>query len=142
MADINVFTFTGRVVRDAELITKSNGLVICDFSVANNYTKKSADVWTKGVNYFDVALFGKRASSLHTYLKQGVLVGVEAEVRQHRWEQEGKKRVANQLVILDVHLLSSAQKRTESKEASEETNLAYSEEFDLPEEERYQEDIF
>jgi single-stranded DNA-binding protein len=70
-------------------------------------------------------------------------VGVEAEVRQHRWEQEGKKRVANQLVIIDVHLLSSAQKRTESSaEVSEETNLAYREEFDLPEEERYQEDIF
>lgn len=110
MADVNVFTFTGRVVRDAELIQKGNGVVMCDFAVANNYNKKSGDTWTKGANFFDVVLFGKRASALYPYLKQGVLVGVDAEVRQHHWEQDGKKRVSNEILINNVHLLSAAKK--------------------------------
>ena len=124
MADVNVFTFTGRVVRDAELIQKGNGVVMCDFAVANNYNKKSGDTWTKGANFFDVVLFGQRALSLYPYLKQGVLVGVDSEIRQHRWEQDGKKRVSNEIIINNVHLLSAARKEESSAGDFEEQSCA------------------
>lgn len=123
MSDVNVFTFTGRIVRDAELHIKENGVALCDFSVANNYDKKIGEKWTKEVNFFDLVLFGKKAQSLHSFLKQGVLVAVDAEIRQSHWEQEGKKRVSNEIIVNNIHFLSSLKReQQEVEEIDEEEN--------------------
>ena len=87
MADVNNVTLTGRLVRDAELKKTARNVTICEFSIANNFTKRTGDVWSKDANYFDLAIFDKKAMGLYPFLKQGVLVGVEAELRQNRWEK-------------------------------------------------------
>jgi single stranded DNA-binding protein (ssb) len=111
MGDVNCVILTGRLVRDAEIKQTSSGIIICEFAIANNYTKKSDDEWKKEANFFDLAIFGKTASSLYPYLKQGVLVGIDAEIRQDRWEQDGKKRMSNEIRVQQVHLLSSQVKK-------------------------------
>ena len=54
----------GRIVRDAELKTTKSGTTICSFTVACDagYGDRKRVEWIK------VALFGKRAESLHPYL--------------------------------------------------------------------------
>jgi single-strand DNA-binding protein len=108
--DVNTVTLTGRLTRDSELSHKGNGITVCEFSIANNYRRKTGDIWVQEVNYFDLAVFGRTAQALHPILTQGFLVGVDAELRQNRWEQDGKKRVSNDLVVKKVHLLSSCNK--------------------------------
>lgn len=119
MGDLNQVTLTGRVVRDAELKRKGAELVICEFSLANNYSKKTGETWSKKANFFNLAVFGKMAEALFPYLKKGALVGIEAELRQNQWEQEGKRHTSNELIVTGVQLLSAAKKNTEEPTAKE-----------------------
>ncbi len=102
MGDLNHVSLTGRVVRDAELKRTGANLVVCEFSLANNYSKKTGETWSKKANFFKLAVFGKMAESLCPYLKKGALVGIEAELRQNQWEQGGKKHSSNELIITVV----------------------------------------
>ena len=56
MSDINVMTVSGRLVRDPELKTTSNGGTVASFRIANNTLKKT--------NFFGVSLWGKSAETL------------------------------------------------------------------------------
>lgn len=107
MADVNTLTLTGRLVRDAELKRKGADMVICEFTIANNYAKKAGYTWSKKANFFNLAVFGKTAESLFPYLKKGALVGIDAELRQNQWEHEGKKRTSNEILVKKVDLLSA-----------------------------------
>ncbi len=119
MGDLNHVSLTGRIVRDAELKRTGANLVVCEFSLANNYSKKTGETWSKKANFFKLAVFGKMAESLCPYLKKGALVGIEAELRQNQWEQEGKKHTSNELIVTGVQLLSAAKKNTEEPTAKE-----------------------
>ena len=69
--DINVVVLVGRLVRDCEVKVTAGGTSVCRFSVAVNRRKKTGDNWADEVNYFDVALWGRSADSLKTYLTKG-----------------------------------------------------------------------
>jgi single-strand DNA-binding protein len=120
MGDINCLTLTGRLVRDAELTQKTNGVSICEFTLANNYDRKTGESWTKEANFFDLAIFGKTANALLPFLQKGVLVGIDAELRQNRWEQEGKKRMSNEVIVKKVHLFSTQGKHKEEEQPDNE----------------------
>lgn len=107
MSDINSTQLSGKVIDDAILEESAKGLVICKFSIANFYDRPSEDGWLREVNFFNLAIFGKTAKSLQPYLKKGQLVGIDAELRQKRWEQDGKNKSSNDLIVKRVHLLSS-----------------------------------
>lgn len=127
MGDINSLTLTGRLVRDAELTQKASGLIICEFAIANNYDRKTGETWMKEANFFDLAIFGKSAKALLPFLKKGILLGIDAELRQNRWEQEGKKRMTNEVIVKKVHLLSTPGKtREESLPDNQEYELEQS----------------
>ncbi len=113
MGDLNSLNLTGRLVRDAELKNTTNRVTICEFSIANNYERKTGESWSKEANFFDLVLFGKTAIALSPILKKGFLVAIDAELRQNRWEQEGKKRSSKEIIVKRVHLLSSSGKKTE-----------------------------
>ena len=121
MADVNNVTLTGRLVRDAELKKTARNVTICEFTIANNFTKRTGDVWSKDANYFDLAIFDKKAMGLYPFLKQGVLVGVEAELRQNRWEKDGKKRSSIEIHVRDINLLSSPKNTQEQEHDSTES---------------------
>lgn len=145
MADVNVVTLTGRLVRDAEVSQKASGLTICNFSIANNYTKKTGETWSKEANFFELAIFGKTATTLLPFLKQGTLVAIDAELRQHRWEQDEKKRTSNEVMVKKVHLLSASVKKQvkSNDEIDSDINTDTPEVIDYPEDqETFQMDIF
>lgn len=145
MADVNTVTLTGKVVRDAEISQKSNGVTICEFALANNYNRKTGENWTKEANFFNIAIFGNTATALYPFLKKGQLIGIEAELRQNRWEQDGMKRTSNEIIVKEVHLLSSSvKKQNESTTETEQCETSEHEETkDYPiDEEEFPEDIF
>jgi single-strand DNA-binding protein len=90
VADINSVVLVGRLTRNAELKYTNTGMAVSKISLAINRGYKKDDQWVDEVNYFDVTIWGKTAESLQQYLIKGKQIGVEGELRQSRWEQDGK----------------------------------------------------
>jgi len=106
--DINHVVIVGRLTRDAELKFTNNGTPVCKFSIANNQRRKKEDQWVDEAHFFEVALWGKQAESINQYLKKGKQIGVEGQLRQDRWEQNGQARSRVEINASNVQLLGGA----------------------------------
>ena len=107
MADINHVVLVGRLTRDAELKYTNTGTAICKFSIANNQRRKRDDQWVDEAHFFDVTLWGKAAEAVSQYLVKGKQVGVEGQLRQSRWEQDGQPRIRVEINAANLQLLGS-----------------------------------
>ncbi|MDR1390702.1 MAG: single-stranded DNA-binding protein [Treponema sp.] len=105
MMDINKVVLVGRLTRDAELKYTASGQAVCKFSLAINRRKKSGEQWVDEANYFDVVVWGRQAESINQYLVKGKQVGVDGELRQDRWEQDGQNRSKVEIIAGNVQLL-------------------------------------
>ena len=108
MADINHVVLIGRLTRDAELKYTSTGQAVCKFSIAVNRRRKNGDQWEDEANFFDVVLWGRQGESLNQYLLKGKAVGVEGELRQDRWQQDGQNRSKVEIVANNIQLLGGS----------------------------------
>ena len=105
MADINHVVLVGRLTRNAELKYTNSGAAVSKFSIAINQRRKKDDQWVDEVNFFDIVLWGKSAESINQYLVKGKQVGIEGQLRQDRWEQDGQSRSKVEIVAGNVQLL-------------------------------------
>jgi len=105
MADINHVVLVGRLTRDAELKFTSSGQAVCKFSLAINRRRKVGEQWEDEANYFDVVLWGRQGESLTKYLLKGKAVGVEGQLRQDRWQQDGQNRSRVEIVAENIQLM-------------------------------------
>ena len=105
MADINRVVLAGRLTRDAELKYTASGQAVCKFSVAVNRRRKNGDQWEDEANFFDVVLWGKQGEALNQYLLKGKSVGVDGQLRQDRWQQDGQNRSKVEIVADNIQLL-------------------------------------
>ena len=105
MADLNHVVLIGRLTRDAELKYTSNGQAVSKFSIAVNRRKKNGDQWEDEANFFDIVLWGKQGESLQNYLVKGKMIGVDGELRQDRWQQDGQNRSKIEIIANYVQLL-------------------------------------
>lgn len=106
MSASNTVFIIGNLIADAELKFTAGGMAVASFAVANNYRKRQGDNWVDDVSFFDVGLFGKRAESVHPYLKKGQPVAVTGELRQDRWEKDGQKFSRIKILGSDLKLLN------------------------------------
>jgi single-strand DNA-binding protein len=105
MADINHVVLVGRLTRDAELRYTSSGTAVSNLSIAINRRRKSGDQWTDEANFFNVVVWGRTAEALNPYLLKGKQVGIQGELRQNRWEQDGQPRSRVEISASNVQLL-------------------------------------
>jgi single-strand DNA-binding protein len=105
MVDLNHVVLIGRLTRDAELKYTSGGQAVCKFSIAVNRRKKNGDQWEDEANFFDIVVWGKQGEALHQYLVKGKMVGVDGELRQDRWQQDGQNRSKVEIVAAYLQLL-------------------------------------
>jgi single-strand DNA-binding protein len=105
MMDMNHVSLIGRLTRDAEYKVLPSGQAVCNFSIAVNRRRKNGDNWEDEANYFDIVLWGKQADSLNRYLVKGKQIGVDGELRQDRWQQEGQNRSKVVISAINVQLL-------------------------------------
>jgi single-strand DNA-binding protein len=105
MVDINRVVLIGRLTRDAELKYTSGGQAVCKFSIAVNRRKKNGEQWEDEANYFDVVLWGRQGENINQYLVKGKTVGLDGELRQDRWQQDGQNRSKVEIVASNVQLL-------------------------------------
>jgi single-strand DNA-binding protein len=108
--DMNRVTIIGRLTRDAELKYTANGQAVCKFSIAvNRRRKKGNDEWEDEANFFDIVIWGRQGETLHQYLVKGKAVGVDGELRQDRWEQDGQNRSKVGIIAQNIQLLGGKQ---------------------------------
>jgi single-strand DNA-binding protein len=105
MADINIVVLVGRLTRDVELKYTNTGYAIANMSIAVNRSYKKDDTWQEEASFFNAVLFGKRAEALAQYLVKGKQIGIQGELRQNKWEQDGQPRSRVEIVINDIQLL-------------------------------------
>ena len=105
MADINHVVLVGRLTRDAELKYTAGGQAVCKFSIAINRRRKSGDQWEDEANYFDIVVWGRQGESLAQYLLKGKQVGIDGELRQDRWQQDGQNRSKVEIFANNLQLL-------------------------------------
>ncbi|MDR2246216.1 MAG: single-stranded DNA-binding protein [Treponema sp.] len=105
MADINHVVLVGRLTRDAELKYTAGGQAVCKFSLAINRRRKSGEQWVDEANFFDIVLWGRQGEALNQYLVKGKQVGIDGELRQDRWEQDGQNRSKVEIVANNLQLL-------------------------------------
>ncbi|MCL2184890.1 MAG: single-stranded DNA-binding protein [Treponema sp.] len=105
MADLNHVVLIGRLTRDAELKYTAGGQAVSKFSIAVNRRKKNGDQWEDEANFFDIVLWGKQGESLQAYLVKGKMVGIDGELRQDRWQQDGQNRSKVEIIANYIQLL-------------------------------------
>lgn len=113
MADISVYTFTGRLVRDAEVKSTPAGKVYLEADVANNigYGQYESTNWLK------VKLWGDRANNIVQIFKKGSLVGGSGEAKVEPYvNKNGEPKATLSVTVRDLQLLAS--KKDDSAPAS------------------------
>ena len=112
MSDLNVIVITGRCTKNAELSYTSQGTCICHFTIANNESRKDpTGKWIDTPSFFECTLFGKYAESMSRFLTKGRLISVTGRLKQDRWEKDGQKQSRIQIIVSELSLLPTTQKK-------------------------------
>lgn len=107
MSDINNCTFTGRLGRDPETRTFSNGDQVCNVSIAvgsawkdKNGEKQERTEWVP------LVFPGKLAEIAGQYLRKGSQVAVTGEFRTRKWQdKDGQDRYSTEIRVERMTML-------------------------------------
>lgn len=105
--EINCFTVSGNLTKDAELKSLPSGTPLLNFSIAVSYRYKQSDQWVDKVSYFNCQWFGKQCENMKQYLVKGQGVAIEGELRQDRWEKDGVKHDKYYIIVSKLKLYGS-----------------------------------
>lgn len=114
MQDMNTVFIIGRLTKDSELKQSETGSAYIHNSVAINRRKKSGDEFSDETSFFDVAILGKLAETLEPYLKKGKQVCIRGELKQARWEKEGKPLSRVEIIVDEIQLLGGNKSKEET----------------------------
>src|SRR5262249_55678797 len=115
MANLNKVMLIGRLTRDPEVRTFSNGGKVAKFGFAVNNRKKNQQTgqWEDDPVYLDVEAFnrgefGKQADHVEQNLRKGRQVFIEGHLRLDQWtSQDGQKRSRLIVVVENFQYLDS-----------------------------------
>lgn len=117
MADLNNFTFTGRLVKDALMKTLPTGKQLLELNVAINtgYGDYKKTLFVK------VNVWGTRGEKIASFLKKGGLVGVAGSLDKNIWtDRDGIEHAEFLVNAADIQLLSSKKTEAEPESSTEE----------------------
>jgi len=114
----NKFEFIGRITKDLELRTTSNGKNVLDVNMAVKINKEETLFVTP-------TLFGIQAETLNKYCKKGDLIAISGIIKNHNWEdKEKKKHYDYQFIGTEMLFL---QTKKENIQVPKNTNTEYKE---------------
>lgn len=104
MADINSFSFTGRLGTDATVKTTLNGKTCLEMSVAvtSGYGDYKKTLWAK------VKQWGERGNNIVDIFKKGSLIGGTGEISLNTWTgKDSTEHTDIVITCMSVQILSS-----------------------------------
>ena len=123
---MNKVIIMGRLTRDPEISSSTNGTTFARYSVAvDRRFKREGD---PDADFFNCTSFGKQAEFVERYLKKGTKVVVTGRLQNNNYTQKDRSKVySDQIMVEDVEF-------AESKKADGSESTASSDDFlNLPE---------
>ncbi len=107
--DLNKAMIIGRLTRDPESRSTPAGANVCSFSVATNFTYKTASGEKQDiVEYHNVVAWRKLGEIAQQYLKKGSKVYVEGRIQTRSWDaKDGSKKNRTEIVMENMIMLDS-----------------------------------
>src|SRR3972149_10774935 len=104
---VNKAILIGRLGRDPEVRYTPDGLMIANFTLATDETRKDkAGERIRKTEWHRIVTFGKRAEFASSYLSKGKLIFVEGTIRTNSWEdKEGNKRSTTEIIASNINIL-------------------------------------
>ena len=87
---MNKIIIKGRLTRDPDLKTGSNGIEFCKFTVAVDRRKQKDK--EKITDFFDCTAFGQTGAAVNKYLGKGREILIEGRMESNKTEKDGQKR--------------------------------------------------
>lgn len=98
---MNRVVLIGRLTRDPEIRTTTNGKDVAEFSIAVNKKIKPQD--GPDADFFRVKAWGHTAKFVGDYLTKGRLVAVDGRIETRKWtDNEGRNREIVEIVAENV----------------------------------------
>ena len=138
--DINHVVLVGRLTRDAELRYTNSGSAVARVSLAINQRRKRDEQWVDEAHFFDAVIWGRTAEALTPYLVKGKQIGIEGQLRQNRWEQDGQRRSKVEIFSTNVQLLGGRGDAPASSSGAE-RGRPMPDEPDIPSSDDFEDDI-
>lgn len=111
---MNKFTGIGRLTKDAELTTTTNGVDVARFTIAINRKFKNAD-GDYEADFINCVAWRNTADLISKYTKKGDRISVCGSVQTRSFDaQDGTKRYVTEIVVDEVEFLST--NNTENKD--------------------------
>ncbi|NPA13304.1 MAG: single-stranded DNA-binding protein [Aquificae bacterium] len=124
---LNKVFLMGRLTRDPEIRFLPSGVQVTSFSIAVNraYRTKDSSEWKEETYFFDIETFGGLAERLGKQLNKGILILVEGQLRQDRWETpSGERRTKIKVVADKVNVIpTKAGDKTVREDKEEDLDL-------------------
>ena len=124
----NNFILVGRITKDLELKSTSNGKSILKVNIAVQNGKDDT-------TFIETTIFGKMAETTHTYCRKGDLIGVSGIIKNHNWEDKnGSKHYDYTFLANKVTFLQTKNEKSKPeivKESNEDIFANFGSEIDL-----------
>ena len=104
---MNKVILVGNLTRDPELITTSNGVSLCRFSLAVQRRFAGSD-GEREADFVNIVVWRAQADNCYKYLKKGSKCGVVGSLQTRSYDaQDGTKRTVTEVVVDEVEFASS-----------------------------------
>ena len=112
---MNKVIMIGRLTKDPEKRSTTNGISVTRFSIAVNRKWKNED-GTYPADFFNCVAWRATADFVEKYFSKGQRIGVCGSLQTRSYEYEGQKRTATEIVVDEVEFVESgASKKEEEK---------------------------
>ena len=104
---MNKVILVGNLTRDPELITTSNGVSLCRFTLAVQRRFAGQD-GEREADFVNIVVWRAQADNCYKYLKKGSKCGVVGSLQTRSYDaQDGTKRYSTDVVAEEVEFLST-----------------------------------
>lgn len=113
----NVSVLMGRLTKDPELKTTSNGISVCSFSLAvdRNYQRAGEE---RETDFINMVAWRSTAEFIAKYFKKGDMMSAVGSIQTRQYEdRDGHKRTAFEVVVNEVSFCGSKQSTEKPKPA-------------------------
>lgn len=103
MADINCFSFTGRLTKDATVKTLQSGkkVLVADVAINTGFGDFKKTLYIKAQQW------GDKVDNVLPYMNKGTTVGGYGELSRNEWGDEGNKKVDFVVDVRQLNLIST-----------------------------------
>lgn len=104
---MNKVILIGNLTKDPELITTTNGIAVCRFTLAvgRRYTNASGE---RETDFLNIVVWRAQAENCNKYLKKGSKCGVVGTIQTRSYDaQDGTKKYITEITADEVEFLST-----------------------------------